>query len=113
MFRDYDGMVFGNVEIRREAMHETADGRRFLVLHGDEFDSVIKASPLLEALGNRAYAFVLRLNRYVNFLRRALRLSVLVDRRVSQAQGEERGEVHRELRARARATKRGAAASTA
>ena len=68
MFRDYDGMVFGNVEIRREAIHETADGRRLLVLHGDEFDSVIKASPLLEALGNRAYAFVLRLNRYVNLL---------------------------------------------
>jgi len=63
--------VFGNVEIRLEAIHETADGRRLLVLHGDEFDSVIKASPLLEALGNRAYAFVLKLNRYVNFLRRA------------------------------------------
>ena len=71
LFRDYDGMVFGNVEIRREAIHETADGRRLLVLHGDEFDSVIKASPLLEALGNRAYAFVLKLNRYVNLLRRA------------------------------------------
>jgi len=71
MFRDYDGMVFGNVEIRREAIHETADGRRLLVLHGDEFDSVIKASPLLEALGNRAYSFVLKLNRYVNLLRRA------------------------------------------
>jgi UDP-2,3-diacylglucosamine pyrophosphatase LpxH len=32
---------------------------------------VIKASPLLEALGNRAYAGVLKLNRYVNLLRRA------------------------------------------
>jgi UDP-2,3-diacylglucosamine pyrophosphatase LpxH len=63
-------MQFGNVEIRREAIHETADGRRLLVLHGDEFDSVIKASPLLGALGARAYAFVLRLNRYVNFFRR-------------------------------------------
>jgi UDP-2,3-diacylglucosamine pyrophosphatase LpxH len=70
IFRDYDGLVFGNVEIRREAIHETADGRRLLVLHGDEFDAVIKASPLLEALGNRAYAFILRLNRYVNFFRR-------------------------------------------
>jgi len=70
LFRDYDGMVFGNVEIRREIVHETADGRRFLVLHGDEFDSVIKASPLLEALGNRAYSAVLRLNRYVNFFRK-------------------------------------------
>ncbi|GFE78362.1 UDP-2,3-diacylglucosamine hydrolase [Steroidobacter agaridevorans] len=71
VFREYCGMVFGNVEIHREFVHENADGRKFLVLHGDEFDSVIKASPLLEALGNRAYAFILKLNRYVNFFRRA------------------------------------------
>jgi UDP-2,3-diacylglucosamine pyrophosphatase LpxH len=70
VFREYDGLVFGNVEVRREAIHETADGRRLLVLHGDEFDAVIKASPLLEALGNRAYALILQLNRYVNFFRR-------------------------------------------
>jgi UDP-2,3-diacylglucosamine pyrophosphatase LpxH len=71
VFREYCGMVFGNVEIHREFVHENADGRKFLVLHGDEFDSVIKASPLLEALGNRAYALILKLNRYVNFFRRA------------------------------------------
>ncbi len=70
VFRAYDGMAFGNVQIHLQYVHETADGRRLLVLHGDEFDSVIKASPLLEALGNRAYAAVLRLNRYVNFFRR-------------------------------------------
>ena len=70
VFRDYDGMVFGNVEIRLEAIHATADGRRFLVLHGDEFDGVIKASPLLKAVGDRAYSFILMLNRCVNFFRR-------------------------------------------
>jgi UDP-2,3-diacylglucosamine pyrophosphatase LpxH len=70
VFRDYAGSVFGNVEVHREAVHETADGRRFLVLHGDEFDSVIRASPLLEALGNRGYALILSLNRYVNAMRR-------------------------------------------
>ena len=68
--RDYDGWVFGSIELACEAIHETADGRRFLVLHGDEFDSVIRASPWLESLGNRAYALVLRLNRYVNAVRR-------------------------------------------
>jgi UDP-2,3-diacylglucosamine pyrophosphatase LpxH len=71
-FRDFDGWVLGQVEILTEAVHETVDGRRFLVLHGDEFDSVIRASPLLESLGNRAYAFVLRLNRYVNAVRQRL-----------------------------------------
>jgi UDP-2,3-diacylglucosamine pyrophosphatase LpxH len=69
VFRDYDGWLLGNVEVRREVIHEAADGRRFLVLHGDEFDSVIRASPLLESLGNRAYCAVLRLNRYVNAVR--------------------------------------------
>jgi len=70
LFREYDGMVFGNVEIRRQAIHETADGRRFAVLHGDEFDSAVKTSPLLEAVGNHAYALLLGLNRYVNHVRR-------------------------------------------
>jgi UDP-2,3-diacylglucosamine pyrophosphatase LpxH len=70
-FRDHDGVVFGNVEIRREALHETADGRRFLVLHGDEFDSIVRASPSLEPLGSRAYSTVLRLNRYVNAVRQS------------------------------------------
>jgi UDP-2,3-diacylglucosamine pyrophosphatase LpxH len=71
-FRDHDGLVLGNVEIRREAVHETADGRRFLVLHGDEFDSIVRASPVLESLGSTAYAFALRLNRYVNAVRQRL-----------------------------------------
>ena len=54
------------------AVHQTADGRRFLVLHGDEFDSIVRASPLLESLGNRAYSLALRLNRYVNAVRKTL-----------------------------------------
>jgi len=57
------------VEIMKEAVHETADGRRFLVLHGDEFDSIVRASPMLESLGSRAYGAALRLNRYVNAVR--------------------------------------------
>jgi UDP-2,3-diacylglucosamine pyrophosphatase LpxH len=69
-FREYDGTVFGNLEIRRQTLHETADGRRFAVLHGDEFDSAVKTSPWLEALGNHAYALLLGLNRYLNHVRR-------------------------------------------
>lgn len=72
IFRDYDGLTFGNVEIRRQALHVTADNRRLLVLHGDEFDSVIKCSPWLGHLGSHAYALTLRLNRYVNWMRRRL-----------------------------------------
>ena len=71
-FRDHDGLVLGNVEIRRQAVHCTADGRWLLVLHGDEFDSIVRASPLLESVGSQAYAIALTLNRWLNTLRRAL-----------------------------------------
>ena len=54
-FRDHDGLVHRQRRNPREAIHETADGRRFLVLHGDEFDSIVRASPMLESLGSDAY----------------------------------------------------------
>lgn len=70
MFRDYAGMVFGNVEIHREFVHTTADGRRLLLLHGDEFDSVVRCHPFIAGLGSHCYSLLLRANRYVNRLRR-------------------------------------------
>ena len=81
-FREFHGWVLGQVQILMEAVHETADGQRFLILHGDEFDSVIRASPLLESLENRAYALVLRLNRYVKRRAPPAGLSLLVGGRV-------------------------------
>ncbi|HET8806857.1 MAG TPA: UDP-2,3-diacylglucosamine diphosphatase, partial [Methylophaga sp.] len=75
VFRDYDGMVFGNVEIKHEAIHTTADNRKLLILHGDEFDSVVKISPMLAKIGSRLYEFLLRANRYVNLVRRKMGFS--------------------------------------
>lgn len=72
VLRDFDGAVFGNVEIQNEAIHTTADNRKLLILHGDQFDSVVKCSPMLAKLGGRLYDYLLRANRYVNFVRRKL-----------------------------------------
>jgi UDP-2,3-diacylglucosamine pyrophosphatase LpxH len=69
-FREFVGSFFGNLEIQRDCIHVTATGQRLLVLHGDEFDSVVKCSPWLAALGSRAYDFTLAMNRHVNALRR-------------------------------------------
>jgi UDP-2,3-diacylglucosamine pyrophosphatase LpxH len=68
--REFCGSVFGNIEIRREYVHDTADGRRLLVMHGDEFDTVVKCSPWLAKLGSSVYDFLLGLNRHVNAVRR-------------------------------------------
>lgn len=75
VFRDYDGAVFGNVRIAHDAIHTTADNRKLLILHGDEFDSVVKCSPMVAKIGSRLYEFLLRANRWVNFVRRKMGFS--------------------------------------
>ena len=72
--RDFCGVHFGGVVVARDAIHETADGRRFLVLHGDEFDAVVRLAPWLAMAGDLAYRTVLRLNTYFNRIRRRLGL---------------------------------------
>ncbi|KGM07124.1 Ser/Thr protein phosphatase family protein [Methylophaga thiooxydans] len=75
VLRDFDGAVFGNVEIQNEIIHTTADNKKLLILHGDQFDSVVKISPLLAKVGSRLYEYLLRANRWVNFVRRKLGFS--------------------------------------
>ncbi len=72
VLRDFVGMEFGNVSIQKDAIHVTAAGKRLLVLHGDEFDSVVQVSRWLAMLGNRVYDWLLYLNRWVNVFRRKL-----------------------------------------
>jgi UDP-2,3-diacylglucosamine pyrophosphatase LpxH len=68
--RQFVGLSFGGVEILRNARMETADGRRFLVMHGDEFDVVVRHSKWLALLGDWAYDLALFVNTHFNRVRR-------------------------------------------
>ena len=70
--RDFCGVHFGGVVVARDAIHETADGRRFLVTHGDGFDAVVQHARWLAFLGDWAYRTLLASNTAINRLRRAL-----------------------------------------
>lgn len=74
MFRQFTGMHFGGIEIRRAAFHDTADGRRLMVLHGDEFDAVMLSHRWLAFVGDALYHFMMGLNHKVNLVRRWLGL---------------------------------------
>jgi UDP-2,3-diacylglucosamine pyrophosphatase LpxH len=73
-FRDYAGMHFGGVDVELEAVHETADGRRLLVVHGDQFDGVVRHAKLIAMLGSWAYDVALAVNHWYNLARRMLGL---------------------------------------
>jgi UDP-2,3-diacylglucosamine pyrophosphatase LpxH len=70
--RDFCGVHFGGVVVARDAIHETADGRRFLVTHGDEFDGLVQVAPWLAFLGDWAYRGLLAANTLFNRGRRRL-----------------------------------------
>jgi UDP-2,3-diacylglucosamine pyrophosphatase LpxH len=102
MARDYCGVHFGGVVVARDAIHETADGRAILVLHGDEFDGVVQHARWLAFLGDWAYRTVLMLNTVFNLIRRRLGFGYWSLSAYPEGQGEERPAVHRELRSRGR-----------
>ena len=70
--REYEGAVFGDIRIEREVVHETVDGRRFLLVHGDEFDQVTRYHRWVAVLGDVAYNLLVRINGWLSWVRRRL-----------------------------------------
>lgn len=70
--RDFCGVHFGGVRVAHDAIHQAADGRRYLVVHGDLFDGLVGRAPWLAWLGDWAYRGLLAANTHFNRARRAM-----------------------------------------
>lgn len=70
--RDFLDMEFGKMLITADHIHHTADGRRLLVIHGDQFDGVVAHAPWLAHLGTHANAASQLVNQWFNWGRRRL-----------------------------------------
>ena len=70
--RDYCGSDFGGIRLEREWVHEGSDGRRFLLVHGDEFDHVTRYHKWVALLGDSSYNLLVRLNLWISWFRRQL-----------------------------------------
>ncbi len=68
--REYYGTHFGGIEVAERYIHAGADGRRYLVIHGDHFDLVVTQARWLAHLGDYAYTAAIAINRVFNSLRR-------------------------------------------
>lgn len=72
--REYLGTYFGEIELVDRLVHESATGRNYLVIHGDQFDMVVGQFPRLSQFGHWAYNLALRINTPINWARRRLGL---------------------------------------
>jgi len=68
--RPYCGLNFGGIDVVFDAVHETVAGKRYLVIHGDYFDGVVKYARWIAILGDWTYIFALKMNRWLNIWRR-------------------------------------------
>ncbi len=90
--RRYSGIALGNLEIVDAATHVSADGRRVLVVHGDEFDVITRYHRWLAWLGDIGYHLLMEVNRHLHTVRSRLgfgywSLSKWVKHRVKRAVG--------------------------
>ena len=67
--RQFVGMTFGEIQIKNEMIHFTADGKKLWVTHGDLFDSVMQYAKWLAYVGDTLYTFILWVNRWFNKIR--------------------------------------------
>ena len=72
LVRPHTGQIFGNLDIKRTASHETLQGKKLLILHGDEFDGMLKCPMLMSWIGGMSYELLLWMN---NIYSTILRLS--------------------------------------
>ncbi|MEY3288572.1 MAG: hypothetical protein RLZZ419_814 [Pseudomonadota bacterium] len=68
--RDYDNHIFGDIIVKNSDIHTTADGRKFLVVHGDEYDTIAQCYKWLAKIGSDGYDFLIWVNRFLRIIRR-------------------------------------------
>jgi len=69
MFAEF---LSGQLEVHREWVHRTGQGKRLLICHGDRFDGLVTCAPWLEKLGDALYYLVVAANHSINNARRRL-----------------------------------------
>lgn len=67
--RKYANISFDNIHLCNRATHITADHRKLLIIHGDQFEGVARCSRWLRHIGDHGYALLMLLNRWFNRLR--------------------------------------------
>jgi len=73
--RSYIGSAFGDITLVRDCVHTAVDGKRYLLVHGDEYDQVTTYHRWVSVLGDISYTWLVHLNRLLSFARRKLGVS--------------------------------------
>lgn len=68
--RDYDNHVFGDIIVKNSDVHTTVQGQRFLIVHGDEYDTIARHHRWIAKIGSTGYDWLIEINRLLRIFRR-------------------------------------------
>ena len=68
--RDYDEYIFGDIVVKKSDIHTTLQGKRLLIVHGDEYDTIAQHQKWLAKLGSVGYDWLIEINRYIRLFRK-------------------------------------------
>lgn len=68
--RDYDNYVFGDITVKNFDVHTTVDGKKLLIVHGDEYDTIARYHKWVAKLGSKGYDILIDINRFLRLIRR-------------------------------------------
>ena len=68
--REYDSYVFGDIVVKNSDYHTTLQGKRFLIVHGDQYDTIAQYHQWVAKLGSKGYDFLLEVNRFLKMIRK-------------------------------------------
>lgn len=70
---DHDfGMDFNGIHFAEREIHVTKDGKKYLVMHGDQFDGIVKINPWMYKFGDALYSVLIFINKWQNRFRRLI-----------------------------------------
>ena len=75
VLRDFVGVRLSNIALVLDAVHETKEGKRFLVMHGDSFDGMVRRHRWLSILGTQAFEALARLSIQIDRWRKCARIN--------------------------------------
>ncbi|MFA5984707.1 MAG: UDP-2,3-diacylglucosamine diphosphatase [Methylococcaceae bacterium] len=70
--RDYDNYIFGDITVRNSDVHVTGAGKKFLIVHGDEYDTIARYHQWIAKIGSKGYDWLIEINRGLKLIRRFL-----------------------------------------
>jgi UDP-2,3-diacylglucosamine pyrophosphatase LpxH len=67
--RDYNDYIFGDIVVKTSDVHTTLLGKRFLIVHGDEYDTIAKHHAWMAKIGSEGYDLLIEVNRLLRYFR--------------------------------------------